>query len=623
MRGRTGMAIGLALAVVYAVTAPRNRTEAEDAYDYAWSVERDGGHAVLHPHHLAYVPAMQGLHAVVRAVAGPVRAHPVMAAVSAGCAGAAVVLLAALLAGPVGVGRGRAWAAAAGLAACYGFWRYAAEAEICAPMLALVLGAWGLAAGARRWQGWVLSGALGGAAVLVHVFASLPVLAAVPLWLWLRRGPRAALFHGLAAAAVVATVYAAAGMSPLGAPGVGAPRAMALHASQGERRPVDGRISDSGRLPESSVRPGQRPGPATDPTGAAGRAGPLARPNGGTVRAASLRTIGDAPPADALAVEGGLRAGSLARAGVGLGQALVSGNFLFAQPRFADAMQARYPARMLEEEVFMGRAARPWMRGVPWATLAALLVAALAWIGTVARGVRRAESNSRQPTANNQQPTMDVQGLEDFGAGGSKGWKAAMAAGAVWFVAHAGLLILTEPGNPELWIAALPSVWVMAAAIGSAARASLKPAVAVAAALAVHNWAGGLALLQDPASDYNATKAATVLSLAGPGDTVVTAGGPVFFRHLRYHSPADVVDAWTGEGRNEISGEWSQVSGAESGGVAAPGRLMVLGDVFAPPPSLEIRFPEAAGRLRAWAAEVRGSAVELRDDAFGGVFRLP
>ncbi|MBM4154870.1 MAG: hypothetical protein FJ221_07540 [Lentisphaerae bacterium] len=218
---------------------------------------------------------------------------------------------------------------------------------------------------------------------------------------------------------------------------------------------------------------------------------------------------------------------------------------------------------------------------------------------------------------------MDVQRLEEVGAGASKDWKAAMAAGAVWFVAHAGLLILTEPGNPELWIAALPAVWVMAAAIGAAARAPLKPAIAVASALAVHNGAGGLALLQDPAGDYNAAKAATVLSLAGPGDTVVTAGGPVFFRHLRYHSPADVVDAWTGAGRNGVPGVRSQVSGAESGGAAATGRLMVLGDVFAPPRSMEIRFPEAADRLRTWAAEVRGSAVELRDDAFGGIFRLP
>ncbi len=540
MRTRTLLLTGVLLAVFYAVTAARNRTEAEDAFDFAWAVERVEGRAQLHPHHLAYIPVMKALCGAVRRLAGPVRSHAVMAGAGAVAAAACVVLLAGLLAGPLGAGRRRAWAAAAGLAVSYGFWRYAAEAEVYAPMLLLVLGAWTMAARARRPSGTALSGALGGVAVLLHIFAAIPALGAIPMWLWMRRGWRHALTHGAVAALLAAGVYAWAGLSP-------------------------------------------------------------------------LSTIGDAPSGDLLRREGGVSAASFVRAGVGLGQALVSGNFLFAQPRFAAAMQARYPARMLEEEAYMGRAARPWMRIVPWATLVALIASILA----VAVGGMRSRP-------------ADFQALEAGEGDASKDWKPALAAAAAWFLAHAALLVWKEPGNPELWIAALPALWIVAATSLPAVRAAPAPFLALAAVLAAHNWAGGLAMLRDPAGDYHAAKAAAVLAEARAGDTVVTAGGPVFFRYLRYHCAAEVVDAWV-ETEESFKFQVSSFKGEARSSSPPPstlhrppsGRLFVLGDVFDPPESLQKRFPEAAERLRSVADGIRKSAEKVRADPFGGVFRIP
>ena len=113
-----------------------------------------------------------------------------------------------------------------------------------------------------------------------------------------------------------------------------------------------------------------------------------------------------------------------------------------------------------------------------------------------------------------------------------------------------------------------------------------------------------------------------MVSGGGAGATVGTAGGRVCFRHLRYHSPADVVDAWTGEGRDEVSGVRCQVSGTEPGGAVASGRLWVLGDMFAPPPSLGARFPAEAAALGKLSAWLRDRVETVRSDAFGGVFRL-
>lgn len=514
MRIRTLILAGLAMAGLYGLTAARNRTEAEDAFDLAWRVEHARGAELLHPHHLAYLPAMRPLCAAASALAGrPVRAHPVLAAAGAVCAGGAVALFALLLGGPLGAGRGRAWAAAAGLAFSYGFWRYAAEAEIYAPMLLFALASWALAARADRPVRAALSGAVGGVALLFHVFAAIPVLAAVPLWLALRGRWRPAAVHFASAAALAAAVYAAAGLSPRG----------------------------------------------------------------------------EAANGDALRREAGVRAGALAKGAVAFGQTVVSGNFLFAQPRFAAEMQRRYPLRMLEEEVFMGRHARPWMRVVPWATLAALLAAAAAVLAAGLRARRRPPEE--RPAAG-----------DDPGAR-----RAALAAGLTWLVLHAGLLLVKEPGNPELWIAALPAAWIVAASLAAMARVPAGPALALAAALAAHNGAGGMALLRDPAGDYNAAKAAPIRRVARAGDRVLTAGGPVFFRHLRYGCPAEVTDLWTaGPAQRPADGA----------------RVILAGDVFQPPAALKARFHDAADRIEAFAASVRGRAAEVCADEFGGVFLL-
>lgn len=54
----------------------------------------------------------------------------------------------------------------------------------------------------------------------------------------------------------------------------------------------------------------------------------------------------------------------------------------------------------------------------------------------------------------------------------------------------------------------------------------------------------------------------------------------------------------------------------------ASGRLWVLGDVFAPPPSLGARFPAEAAALGKLSAWLRDRVETVRSDAFGGVFRL-
>lgn len=516
------VAAAAGVALFYLATQPVNRTEAEDAYGFAWAVERARWSELIHPHHLFYLPAMRVLYGAVTALAPNVRALDVMAAVGALAAGAGVVMIGSLLR-RLGVERRRAVGAAAGLALSYGFWRYAAEAEIYAPAIALTLAAWRQAAnGDRRWRSEAAAALYGGAAICTHIFAVLPVLGAIPLWTWRTRGGwRSAIRPAAGVAAVAALAYVAAG-----------------------------------RLPVHEV------------------GGP-----------------------DPLRSEGGWRAVAAPKAAIALGHSLVAGNFVFGEPRIADALRSLFPARMLDEELFLGQAIPVGWRQAAWATLGLAAAAAAAAIGSAAIAMRRRRAGPGR---------AEFQGLETGEAGSSKDWKLALGSAACWFGAHAALLLWMEPGNPELWVMALPPLWM---AVGAAAEGCALPAThlgAAVVALGLHNWVGGLSPLRRADGDYNAARAAAVVAIAQPGDTIWTAGGTVFARYLRYQTQAAVVDLWADPAPP----------------MPAAGRALVLGDVARPPAALARRFPHSAARIRETYERISGRLKPLVDTPFGGVAML-
>ncbi|MCX7818006.1 MAG: hypothetical protein N2652_02150 [Kiritimatiellae bacterium] len=517
-RGGAAVAVAAALAIAaaYAGTAPRNRTEAEDTWDFAWKVERAPARELLHPHHLLHLPVMRTLWAIARRVMPAVRAHTVMAGASAVAAGATVVLVYALLRCAAGAGRARAAASAAVCAVSYGVWRYAAEAEAYAPAAALALAAWWCAARSRR----AAAAVAGAAAIGMHIFALPAVGGAVPLWLWRRRGSRAALAHGGATVALAALAYAVAGVVP-------------------------------------------------------------------------THTVGGPDP---LRAEGGFTPSAAAKATLAFGSTVASANFLFGEPAVAAAIARRFPARMTAEEEFLGRAIPELQRRAARGTLALTFAVALTLAVAMLRGARGAT----EATA--------FQGLDRDVAGASNPWTAFAAAAGAWFATHALLLLVMEPGNPELWVMALPPLWL---AVGAAAEGcAVRPILlgALAGALGAHNWLGGLEPLRRPEGDLHRARARAVLRVCTAPDQILTAGGPVFFRYLRYHAPpgVTVVDLWSEDPPPPPVG----------------GRCLVMGDVFRPPPALRVRFPGRAAQLEALTGAWRSRARLLAADPWDGIWEL-
>jgi hypothetical protein len=404
------------------------------------------------------------------------------------------------------------------LAVSFGFWRYAAEAELYALATALCLWTWVRAAEEIEHERppW-LSSVLGAGAILVHVFSVWATVVAVPLWLWRRDGLRRAIRYGAGAVGVVAVAYLAAGQLP--AHQVGGP--------------------------------------------------------------------------DPLRSEGGLRPSAAIKAAIAAGSTVVAGHFALAQSHLAAWLQHRFPARMLEEELYLARRISPAWQAVAWTTLATCLAAALSLIASAVRGRKR---------PNVAHGTTAVQGLDGDGRTPSKDWTALRWAAGAWWVGHAALLLWMEPGNPELWVMSLPPLWMLV--VGAPALRMRRWWVFVLL-LGLHNWVGGMSLLCDPAGDLYRAKADAVLRVTQPGDVIWTAGGPGFFRYLRYVSAAEVVDLWAAdpdEGRGRC--------------------VWVLGDVLQPPRALAERFPARAAVIAHLATRVRPKLELGVSDPFGGVWRL-
>jgi len=192
------------------------------------------------------------------------------------------------------------------------------------------------------------------------------------------------------------------------------------------------------------------------------------------------------------------------------------------------------------------------------------------------------------------------------------GWQTIAVIG-LWFAVYALAILYLEPGNPEVWVLGMIPFWLLVCGlvISPIAHANeLWVVLVMLLFLGFHNYAGGMSLLKDPATDYNQQKAAWVLEHAGQNDLIITAGNPVFLRYLNYHAQSGVADL-NHVGEEGLESLFDDVQS-----------VYILNDVFDYPPSMRIRFPEAAEKVDAYAVELKSHVDKIVDNEFGGVWEL-
>ncbi len=291
---------------------------------------------------------------------------------------------------------------------------------------------------------------------------------------------------------------------------------------------------------------------------------------------------------------------SLGHAAIGLGQSILSGNFLFCLKPFGEFMLRTFPHRMLEEEIMMGRSAGQHTVIIPLITLC--LLGGLAAFLLLTRLRPPATATGTPPVPDRPAHAADMRARVRRTM-----W--------VWFALHALLLILYEPGNPEGWVMAVIPFWSMLMITWADSRPVIPSQMlgALFVLLLLHNYFGGMQLVSRHDRDYNHLKSEWLLAHTNAKDTILTAGNPVYFRHLRYHAASQVVDLQTTS--------TAEVVQHARNTQRRHGNILVSGDLFAVPAYLQHRSPTRRARLDMTATLLQPLCVKIHNDRFGGVWQ--
>ena len=463
---RPGALCFVLLAGFYLLTAAGNLGETDDVYAFAYRAEHFTLGHLSDPRLMLYHIAMRLLFLASQALGLDVSALVLMRAVSALSAAGALLLVLRIAYADLKVGLPAAFLTAAVLAVCYGFWRYAAEAEVYLPAILLILlvfrgltrlsaedGAGGLVTRLLAAAGW---GAFAGASVLFYQPAVIPLFFAFPLLLTRRRDFAPLCGYLLAGGAVVCAGYVIGFLAYWqGAPNL------------------------AGFISFLSQRSGEFIVP------------PL-----------SLHTV----------------VVSMIRAAFALGHDIVSANWIFAFDPVTDLIRRAFSNNVITEEIFLAKRAGALAMGAG----VTLVLFAVAGAGLLIKA---------RPFA------------------GAPGWRALVAERRVltllaWAAINGAIIGRLNPAGVEAWIVVLVPLCLLLGVFAirpAVARGGARWAVAFAAALFLHNAVGGMALVSDPAGEYDREKGAWVIAEAEPRDLVVIAGNAGLVETLRYLSPAQVA----------------------------------------------------------------------------------
>ncbi|MEQ9606805.1 MAG: hypothetical protein RLN99_03970, partial [Kiloniellaceae bacterium] len=456
------------------------------------------------------------------------------------------------------LGPAAALTAGAILASCYGFWRYAAEAEVYLPAIFLILlifrglsalgrdsdvGRGGKAALAAA--GW---GTLAGLAILFYQPSVIPLYFAFPLLL-ARRSHIAALCGYLLAGGVVVCAGYAIGFLVY----------------------WQGTPSVAGFIAFMSQRSGEFIVP------------PL-----------SLRTV----------------AVSLLRAAFALGHDIASANWIFAFDAVSGVIQRAFSYNVITEEIFLAKRAG----ALAYLPLATLLLMVLLAAGVLVKlwPLSLARLRDRR-----------------------------VLALLAWVAVNGAIVGRLNPAGVEAWIVLLPPLVLLLAVLvvqPCCDRGAGRWIAGFAAVLFLHNALGGMALVQDPASEYDRVKGTWVIAEAEPQDLVVVAGNAGLVETLRYLSRAKIALISVSDApkladslqQDDLSQLRVLTRGRDFNNVllhaliketaAAGGRLILFDDFFERPPGLQDRPWPAFDRVRA----LRDAATKVYDSAgAGATYVLP
>ena len=493
----------------------QNRTEAEDAYEYALMVEQGDEHSwYYHQHHLIYGPMMRGLWKSTQIFGDNIRAFDVLRLCSALCASGTLFFFFLFCYRRFSLRPVSSLLATTFYGLSYGFWRYATESEI--PLVASFFVSIAIYYGTderNQKRTFTLTFLFSVLAVLIHIMNAAAVFLAIPAFYLFRKRFIAMFIHVIGCAFFVLLMYY-----------------MIIGFDTAE---------------------------------------------GDFVNSRQILSLG--------AVFKGL---------IAFIQCIISSDFVLGYRSVRAFLSELFAGRMLLEEFYYGE--RLSRQHVLFSTLSyvGFFMVLLACIGRAILIWKTLASDRHH--------------LPD----GVK----ALITPSLFFLGYGAVLLVVEPGNPELWVMGLmPFCLLLCGAVFLPLTVDNRlwlPFLMILL-LFFHNFAR-MKMLGDEHKDFQQVKSANILSLASDKDVVVTAGNPVFERYLRYHYSGEVIYLFNSSIDNWVLGDKHKTEGY----------TYILGDVFSIHQSLKIRFPEKSDAINKLAKRLRVNEQPIIDDDFGGVYVL-
>ncbi|MGE4488556.1 MAG: hypothetical protein AB7E95_03305 [Kiritimatiellales bacterium] len=185
-----------------------NRTEADDAFEYAYQVEHNGLNWLYHPHHLLYGAVTKDLYNGAKLLGYRGRAYPMLRLISALCGAGSVLVFFRFCYRRFSMRPVSSLLCSGLLLFSYGFWRYADEAEVVVPAcLAMLVALYLSVKPSQSGIDAAVAGLVCGVSILFHVLNVIPVFLAVPLFYLLQKNWRGLLLNLMVAVLVTGLGY--------------------------------------------------------------------------------------------------------------------------------------------------------------------------------------------------------------------------------------------------------------------------------------------------------------------------------------------------------------------------------------------------------------------------------
>ena len=281
--------------------------------------------------------------------------------------------------------------------------------------------------------------------------------------------------------------------------------------------------------------------------------------------------------------------GNVVKGLIGISQAIISFDFVLGFSSIRSFLYEAFSNRMLDEEFYFGKNISPLFVYTSLTTLIAFSLSIL--IGLFYAINYWLSKKYIQITKINKLYVIPI----------------------FYLFFYSVIIIMIEPGNPELWIMSLIFLVVLIAPLVIYPLFKLRKKILLWLILLLMIYHNSFAFFQlfKIETNYNYAKTKPVMDVTNSEDIIITACNPVFYRYLYHHSECNIIylNLLSMDEMVNITSLYSNKN------------IYILGDVFDQHKSQTIRFPKVTSNIKKFAEKIQKDVEVVEKNNFKGIYK--